>query len=90
MKQVSTATGHIRAIKNPFGSPIAIIASWGEPQYGDENCMIADICDGEGNSMAGEPYIIDALLMQMPLLKPIDRYSSPRSTISSITLFAVV
>lgn len=54
------AKGYCRAIKNPFGHPIEIMASWGEPQMGDENCMIADICDADGNNMGGEPYIIEA------------------------------
>lgn len=57
---VYTATGYCRAIKNPAGEPIEIFASWGEPQYGDEHCFIADICNSEGEAMAGEPYIIDA------------------------------
>ena len=54
------AKGHCRAIKNPYGKPIEIMASWGSPQNGDENCMIADTCDAEGGGMGGEPYLIDA------------------------------
>ena len=57
---VYSAKGHCRAIKNPFGKPIEIMASWGKPQTGDEDCMLADTCDGDGNSMGGEPYIIQA------------------------------
>jgi hypothetical protein len=53
------AKGFCRAIKNPFGEPIEIMASWGEPQTGDENCMIADTCDQVGNT-DGEPYLIDS------------------------------
>ena len=56
---VFSANGYVRAIKNPFETPIEISASWGEPQYGDEECLILDICDDEGNNMAGEPYLID-------------------------------
>ncbi|MBI2064492.1 MAG: hypothetical protein HYT62_00340 [Candidatus Yanofskybacteria bacterium] len=56
---VYSAKGYCRAIKNPFGRPIEIMASWGEPQTGDENCMVADICDADGN-VEGEPYIIEA------------------------------
>ena len=35
------------------------MAFWGSPQFGDENCMIADTCDETGN-VTGEPYIIDS------------------------------
>lgn len=52
--------GYCRAIKNPFGKPIEIMASWGEPQTGDENCMVADTCDGNGENVGGEPYLIEA------------------------------
>ena len=52
------AKGYCRAIKNPFGKPIEIMASWGKPQFGDENCMIADTCDAEG-ILDGEPYLIE-------------------------------
>jgi hypothetical protein len=54
------AKGSCRAVKNPFGKPIEIMASWGSPQTGDENCMIADTCDPDGSNMGGEPYLIDA------------------------------
>lgn len=55
---VYEANGLCRAITNPFNTPIEIMASWGELQTGDENCMIADVCDENGN-LAGEPYLID-------------------------------
>lgn len=54
------AKGYCRAIQNPFGKPIEIIASWGEAQTGNEYCMIADVCDKNGDNMGGEPYLIDA------------------------------
>ena len=57
---VYQAKGSCRAIRNPFGQPIEIMASWGEPQTGDENCMIADTCDKNGENMGGEPYLIDS------------------------------
>lgn len=56
---VYSAKGYCRAIKNPFGKPIEIMASWGSPQTGDERCLIADTCDADGN-VGGEPYLIDA------------------------------
>lgn len=56
---VYSAKGYCRAIKNPFGQPIEIMASWGQPQTGDENCMFADTCD-ENGKVGGEPYLIDA------------------------------
>lgn len=55
------AKGSCRAIKNPFREPIEIMASWGSPQTGDENCMIADTCDPDGSNMGGEPYLIDSI-----------------------------
>jgi len=51
------AKGYCRAIRNPFGEPIEIMASWGASQNGDKDCMIADVCDEEGK-MEGEPYLI--------------------------------
>ncbi len=56
---VYNAKGYCRAIRNPFCQPIEIMASWGQPQFGDENCWLADTCDTIGN-MGGEPYIIEA------------------------------
>jgi hypothetical protein len=53
------AKGSCRAIPNPFGKPIEIMASWGEPQLGDEHCMIADTCDADGSNPGGEPYLIE-------------------------------
>ncbi len=57
---VYQAKGYCRAITNPFGTPIEIMASWGEPQFGDKNCFIADTCDEIGGNRGGEPYIIEA------------------------------
>lgn len=54
------AKGHCRAILNPFGEPVEIMASWGEPQTGDADCLFADTCDADGGNMGGEPYIIEA------------------------------
>jgi hypothetical protein len=56
---VFKAKGSIRAIQNPFGKPIEIMASWGSPQFGDANCFIADSCEADGSNIAGEPYLID-------------------------------
>ena len=56
---VYSAKGYCRAILNPFGKPIEIMASWGSPQTGDERCLIADTCDASGKT-DGEPYLIDA------------------------------
>ena len=57
------ARGYVRAIKNPFGTSIEILASWGHLQYGDQDCMIADSCDAEGN-IEGEPYLIDRVAFE--------------------------
>ena len=56
---VYIAKGYCRAIPNPFGKPIEIMASWGSPQTGDERCLIADTCDASGKC-DNEPYLIDA------------------------------
>jgi PGDYG protein len=57
---VFTAKGSCRALVNPYGVPIEILASWGTPQTGGADCMIADVCDDDGSNLAGEPYLIDA------------------------------
>lgn len=57
---VYSSKGYCRAVRNPFGEPVEIQASWGSPQYGDENCMFADVCDEHG-TVAGEPYLIEAV-----------------------------
>ncbi len=54
-----SAKGYCRAIQNPFGKPIEIMASWGSAQTGDEKCLIADTCEATGKA-DGEPYLIDA------------------------------
>ena len=53
------ALGYCRAVRNPFGRAIEIMASWGEPQAGDAQCWIADVCDVEGQC-EGEPYLIES------------------------------
>ena len=57
---VYKAKGSCRAVVNPFSKPIEIMASWGSPQTGGADCMIADTCDEDGSNMEGEPYLIDA------------------------------
>jgi len=57
---VYKAKGSCRAVVNPFGKPIEIMASWGSPQTGGADCMIAETCDEDGSNMGGEPYLIDA------------------------------
>lgn len=56
---IYAATGFCRAMKNPFATPIEFMASWGALQVGNENCMIAIVCDKDGN-IVGDPYIIDS------------------------------
>ncbi len=57
---VYKAKGSCRAVVNPFGKPIEIMASWGEPQTGGVDCMVADTCDADGSNLGGKPYLIDA------------------------------
>lgn len=52
---VFLAKGKINAIRNPYKTPITIMASWGEPQHGDSNCWLA-IPVGSDET----PYIIGA------------------------------
>lgn len=53
------AKGYCKAIINPFGEDIKIMASWGEVQVGDNECILADTYDPETKSLGGEPYIIE-------------------------------
>ncbi len=55
---VYIAKGHCKAITNPWGSPITMLASWGEMQNGSSDCMIADTYEPTTGEMGGEPYII--------------------------------
>lgn len=58
---VFRAKGMSRAFKNDTGAPIEIMAPWGEPQYGDENCMIATVFDPDNpNEIGADRYIIGA------------------------------
>ena len=54
---VYAAKGYCRAMPNPFGVSIEILASWGSPQFGDKTCFIACVCDADGN-IDDEPYLI--------------------------------
>ena len=53
------AVGYCKAIQNIYGKPIEILASWGRPEYGGDDCYLADTCDASGALMHGEPYIIE-------------------------------
>jgi hypothetical protein len=55
---VFAARGYCKAIDNPFGSPITMMASWGEMQNGGRDAKIADTYDFETRTLGGEPYII--------------------------------
>jgi hypothetical protein len=58
---VFRAKGMARAFKNDTGAPVEIMAPWGEPQYGDENCMIATVFDPDNpNEIGADRYIIGA------------------------------
>ncbi|MDD5098957.1 MAG: PGDYG domain-containing protein [Candidatus Colwellbacteria bacterium] len=48
-----------RAIVNPYGGPVKIMASWGSYQSGGSNCYIIDSCDEEGKRDSS-PYIVAA------------------------------
>lgn len=57
---VYTAAGYCRAVRNFFGQPISILASWGEKQRGAADCLIADTFNTETGQLDGEPYLIAA------------------------------
>src|SRR4030043_1378065 len=57
-KNIYIPKGHCKAIDNPFGISITILASWGEMQNGMADCKIADIYDSQTKKLDGEPYII--------------------------------
>ena len=50
------AKGVIRALRNPTGEDVEIMAPWGEPQYGDKNCLFAATMDG--TEITNDRYII--------------------------------
>jgi len=56
---VYLAKGFCRALVNPYGKKIKILAPWGGEQVGDWQCFFADSCDFTG-ACEGEPYIIDS------------------------------
>lgn len=66
---VFQAKGYCRAIKNPHNEPIEIMAPWGTPMVGDEDCVIADVCDAEGNNMRREPYLIEGKAFEETYIK---------------------
>lgn len=58
---VFRAKGMVRAVDNPTGAPIEIMAPWGEPQYGNPDCKIAALYDPQQPDMVStDRYIIGA------------------------------
>jgi hypothetical protein len=56
---VFRAKGMARAFQNPTGGDIEIMAPWGEPQYGDADCMLATVFDPATPDVIGaDRYII--------------------------------
>jgi hypothetical protein len=55
---VYLARGYVRAAPNPLGRAIHHVAPWGEIQFGQADCMIADIYDPAEGKRAGKPYLI--------------------------------
>jgi len=56
---VFRAKGAVRAFRNQTGRPIEITAPWGQPQYGDEHCMLATPYDpGKPDEIGPDRYII--------------------------------
>lgn len=69
---VFRAKGLARAIANPTGGDIKIMAPWGEEQFGDAQCMVATIYDpaqpeviGDGRYLiGGEEFVATYALTQ--------------------------
>jgi hypothetical protein len=53
------AKGMVRAVDNPHGRPISIMAPWGSPQYGDTQCKVAALYDPAAPDVVGaDRYLI--------------------------------
>jgi hypothetical protein len=55
---VYLARGHVKAVLNPFGRPLHVLADWGEIQHGDKDCIVVDIYDPATGKRSGHPYLI--------------------------------
>lgn len=56
---VYRATGMVRAFQNPTGRKIEVMAHWGQPQYGNEDYMLATVYDPNNPDWIGDDrYII--------------------------------
>ena len=55
---VYEADGYSKVINNFYGQPITMLASWGEMQFGDADCMIAARYDHETGQIESDPYLI--------------------------------
>lgn len=50
--------GIVVAARNPFGTQVSMVASWGELQHGDPDCYFADQYDPSTGKREGNPRII--------------------------------
>lgn len=58
---VFRAKGMARAVQNPTGTDIQIMAPWGEPQYGGPDAIVATVYDPEQpDQVSSDRYIIGA------------------------------
>lgn len=79
------AKGIVRAVANPTGQSIRVMAPWGEPQLGDAACIIASPYDAQQPDTIGtdryiigkdeflttyEPYIVEDAAMDAAPLTP--------------------
>lgn len=56
---VFRAKGMARAVENPTGQNIEIMAPWGEKQFGGPECMVATVFDPDNpNEVGSDRYII--------------------------------
>lgn len=82
-KGIFSAKGYCRAIDNPWGQPITMMASWGEMQNGARDAKIADTYDIETRTLGGEPYIIgraEFVQTYKPAdIKPVSAPSQPQA-----------
>jgi hypothetical protein len=77
---VFRAKGMVRALPNPTGQPIEIMAPWGEKQFGNPDCMVATVFDPDQPELIGtDRYIIGAEEFRATYA-PIEEVYGPQAT----------
>jgi hypothetical protein len=75
---VFRARGMARAVENPTGTDIEIIAPWGEKQFGGADCLVATVFDPEQPDVIGsDRYIIGRQEFNATYAPYAEVYSAP-------------